>query len=163
VHHIDYVENGGANTEGNLIALCPNCHARVHQSQIPEEAVRTWKTMLVAANHAWSKETLNALLFLDGPQAPSLYFTGDGIVRFIDLLVSGLAVANEAHDFTSYSAYLSVPALTGPSVVTSVKDLAAQVYQVRLTDKGRRLVTAWKNGELEKLSLALNEPRAPQQ
>ena len=30
-HHIEYFRKGGKNTENNLIIVCPNCHASIHQ------------------------------------------------------------------------------------------------------------------------------------
>lgn len=36
-HHIDYLSNGGKDVIGNCIALCPNCHARVHVLELQED------------------------------------------------------------------------------------------------------------------------------
>lgn len=154
VHHIDYVENGGPDTEENLIALCPNCHARVHMGNIPEEAIRTWKTMVVMANHAWAKETLNALLFLDTELSQGLYLTGDGVVRFTDLLVAGLAEAKHVDFVGPRQNVFLLPGLANYAIPGS--ELAKSAYQVRLTAKGLALVSAWKNGALDKLTGALS-------
>lgn len=37
VHHINYLRNGGEDTVTNTVALCPNCHRRVHTLEIEEE------------------------------------------------------------------------------------------------------------------------------
>ena len=111
-HHIEYVQNGGADVSENLIALCPNRHAMVHNKAIPLEAVQTWKTMLVEANHAWTKETLNNLLFLDTSLTESLYLTGDGIVRFSDLIVSGLAEAEHVSSVGDTSYVFTIKSLS---------------------------------------------------
>lgn len=157
-HHIDYVQNGGGSGEDNLIALCPNCHAMVHNGTIPDEAVRTWKTMLVAANHAWTKETLNNLLFLDTALASSLYLTGDGVVRFSDLIVSGLAEAEHVSwvGDTSNIFTISVPAQTVfPAIPAS--EMTKLAYKVKLTNKGKALVHAWKKGDLKNLLNAVSQ------
>lgn len=153
VHHIDYVDNGGPDTEENLVALCPTCHARVHIRNIPDEAIKTWKKMVVAANHAWAKETLNALLFLDTQLARKLYLTGDGVVRFVDLLVSGLAEATNVE-------WIGTPPLTFTLPYSGAfpvhgSEMTKTAYQVRLTQRGQDLVDAWKDGALDKLASAL--------
>ncbi|WP_408182410.1 HNH endonuclease [Paraburkholderia dipogonis] len=91
LHHITYVAEGGKDTADNLIALCPNCHSRVHSGQIHEDSVRASKMMAVAINRAWTKETATSLLFLNSSPGNDLVLTGDGVVRFADLIVAGLA------------------------------------------------------------------------
>lgn len=39
LHHIKYVSQGGKNELNNLISLCPNCHAMVHENLISKEAL----------------------------------------------------------------------------------------------------------------------------
>jgi hypothetical protein len=34
IHHIIPVRNGGASTEKNLIAICKNCHKKIHDTDI---------------------------------------------------------------------------------------------------------------------------------
>lgn len=153
-HHIDYVENGGANTEENLIAFCPNCHTMVHNKIIPEEAVKTWKTMLIAANHAWTKETLNNLLFLDTSLSESLYLTGDGVVRFSDLIVSGLAEA-ESISWVGDTSNLIAYTLPNPNPIPA-SEMTKSAFKLRLTGKGKALVSAWKEGDLEKMQSSLS-------
>ena len=152
-HHIDYVEEGGDNSEENLIALCPNCHTMVHNKVIPTEAVKTWKTMLVSANHVWTKETLNALLFLDTELCGNLYLTGDGVVRFCDLIVAGLAHA-ESIDWIGDTSCLVISTLSSP-YPTPASEMTKLAYKVKLTRKGQVLVNAWKQGDLRKLQNAL--------
>jgi len=158
IHHIVYVQHGGEDTLDNLIALCGNCHPMVHNGTISEEAVRVWKKMIVAANKAWSKDTLNNLLFLDSPIGKQLYLTGDGVVRFSDLLVSGLAYAehvdfvNIGGDKNDKPIIVELP-LNYPYAVAG-SELAKVAYVVRLTEKGQRLVEAWKEGSLKKLDAA---------
>ncbi|MGW6380912.1 HNH endonuclease [Peribacillus butanolivorans] len=37
VHHIHYLSKGGSDTEDNVVALCPNCHRRIHQLEQVED------------------------------------------------------------------------------------------------------------------------------
>jgi len=46
IHHIQYEENGGPDDDDNLICLCKNCHGRVHDRQIPDISIRTYKARL---------------------------------------------------------------------------------------------------------------------
>src|SRR5450759_1684073 len=65
LHHIVEVKDGGPNESANLLALCPTCHALYTRGTISKEAIDAWKTMLVALNHAFDKETISNLLFLN--------------------------------------------------------------------------------------------------
>src|SRR4051812_25704526 len=52
LHHIEYVCEGGGDDATNLLALCPYCHSMHHANKIPVEAIRFWKGLLQALNHA---------------------------------------------------------------------------------------------------------------
>ncbi len=153
-HHIDYVENGGGNSGENLIALCPNCHAMVHNKTIPTEAIKTWKTMLIAANHVWTKDALNNLLFLDTELSSNLYLTGDGVVRFSELIVTGLAEAESVSWVGDQSQVFTIE-LPYPNAVPA-SEMAKMAYKVKLSKKGKALVKAWKQGDLKKLTTSLS-------
>src|SRR5438045_571534 len=64
MHHIVEVKDKGPNEQSNLLALCPTCHALYTRGMIPQEAIYAWKTMLVALNHAFDRESISNLLFL---------------------------------------------------------------------------------------------------
>ena len=115
--------------------------------------------MIVAANEAWSKETLNNLLFLDSPIGKQLYLTGDGVVKFSDLIVSGLAFTEQI-DFVNLGRKKSESAImvelpSNYPYAVPASELAKQAYIVKLTERGKRLVQAWKEGSLDKLDAAL--------
>lgn len=38
VHHIHYLSSGGSDTMDNVIALCPNCHRKIHHLEIEADA-----------------------------------------------------------------------------------------------------------------------------
>jgi len=161
VHHIVYVQYGGEDSIDNLIALCGNCHPMVHNGTISEDSIRVWKQMIVIANEAWSKDTLNNLLFLDTPLANNLFLTGDGIVKFSDLIVSGLAIAEhqDFHYFNREKAEEQIIKIDLPQPdilsIAPASELAKQAFVIRLTERGKRLVKAWKEGSLKKLDAAL--------
>src|SRR5687768_8506061 len=67
LHHMVWVKDGGGNDPTNLIALCPNCHSLHTQGHIPESAIRHWKGILHALNHAFNKESMDLLLYLNRP------------------------------------------------------------------------------------------------
>lgn len=47
LHHIVFLENGGKTEYENLIAVCPNCHRRIHKENIPNpEQLRHYKLKL---------------------------------------------------------------------------------------------------------------------
>jgi predicted restriction endonuclease len=52
LHHMEEVSEGGANAPGNLLALCPTCHALYHRGAIQRESIYTWKSILVSLSHA---------------------------------------------------------------------------------------------------------------
>ncbi|WP_061464048.1 HNH endonuclease [Peribacillus simplex] len=37
VHHIHYLSKGGTDTINNVVALCPNCHRKIHQLELEED------------------------------------------------------------------------------------------------------------------------------
>jgi 5-methylcytosine-specific restriction endonuclease McrA len=43
IHHIKPVKKGGKNRYSNLIALCPNCHARADKGEIDQKSLFTYK------------------------------------------------------------------------------------------------------------------------
>ena len=143
IHHLDPVKADGGNTEGNLLALCPNCHALHHGGHIREEALRTWKLTLVAINQQGLRNIADRLLFLAGnksglPPGEVLQLSADGLLHFSDLIVGGLV---QARFHESSSGGGGFPPY--------------QLFSVRLTEKGQLVVDAWKAGRLDDLKAAL--------
>ena len=98
-HHIQSVAEGGGNEVSNLLALCPLCHALYTKKKISLDAIRHWKRMLVALNHAYSRESMDLLLFLVGNEWSGTCYTSDGVSKFAGLIVAGLVTA-ERHPLT---------------------------------------------------------------
>ncbi len=137
LHHIVPVAEDGPNALANLIALCPTCHALFTRGEISRDSIYMWKATLVALSHAFDFDTIDALLFLNQPAASNLRISGDGVLRFFRLIAGGLAT-------------FGLVMQNGPLLL----------YQVRLTDRGRMLVEAWKRGDraaVERVS-ASNSP-----
>lgn len=129
-HHIVHVSEDGGDTPDNLIALCGFCHDLYHKGEITREAIRYWKGILAALNHAFDRESIDLLLFLRQPH-PRLVISGDGVLKFSRLIAAGLA---------SYRIFVfgSTGGLAGSFTA---------MYEVRLTPKGEMLVDAWLAGD----------------
>ena len=143
LHHLNPVRKGGGNDEGNLIALCPTCHALFERGMIPEDAVRAWKAVLVSLSSAFDRAAIDELLLLDDLRSQgreSLAVTGDGIGRYSALIFSGLAQ------------YQGAGGLRG--------GLHGDWFNVRITDRGIALLNAWRSGNSYAVGDAVSYPRA---
>ncbi len=136
LHHIVWVKDGGGNSAWNLLALCANCHALHTRGQIPREAIRHWKGILVALNQGFGVRTLDLLLFLWSTEGKPLWYSADGVLQFSGLIAAGLAEITEETVATSYQ-------------------ITQSSHRVALTPRGRLLVDAWRDGDEQKYRLAL--------
>jgi hypothetical protein len=149
LHHMEWVKDGGSNDPTNLIALCPNCHSLHTAGHIPREAIRHWKGILHALNHAFSRESMDLLLFLKqwGLRAAPIWFSGDGILKFSGLIASGFAYVTE----TRYAEGVKFGSGLPTNPMTSS-------HRVALTFKGEALVDAWLAGDEVRYREALATP-----
>src|SRR5260370_18020118 len=92
LHHIVEVQEGGGNELSNLLALCPTCHALYTRGTISRDAINVWKTILVALNHAFDKESISNLLFLNQTISNEVAISGDGVLKLSHLIASGFAI-----------------------------------------------------------------------
>ena len=44
-HHVKWLANGGEDTKENAVALCPNCHRKMHTLNLPEDVSALEKTL----------------------------------------------------------------------------------------------------------------------
>lgn len=133
LHHIVHVSDDGSDDSSNLLALCPTCHALHHRKEISQDAIFTWKSILVSLNQGFDRETLDLLLFLNKKTSDNaLYVSGDGVLRFARLIASDLA-SFELVELNAANAF----------------------YQVSLTAQGALLVGAWLSGNRDQVRLAL--------
>lgn len=132
LHHIIEVSQNGTNDPSNLIALCPTCHALYHRGTIQKESISLWKAMLVALNEAFDRHAIDDLLFLYKLPSDKLMVSGDGVLKFSQLIAADLAT-------------FKLEVQNGPFFT----------YQVRVTERGAALIEAWQKGDRLALQHAL--------
>ncbi|MFZ0394121.1 MAG: HNH endonuclease signature motif containing protein [Terracidiphilus sp.] len=133
MHHIWEVSEGGGDEPTNLIALCPTCHALYHRGKISAESIYAWKAMLIAIGRAFDVQTIDRLLFLDRLADDFLIVSGDGLLHFDRVIGAGLAEADQKANNKS-------------QLVT---------YSVNMTEKGKMLIAAWRNGDISQIEKAI--------
>lgn len=132
IHHIVEVSEGGGNEPGNLLPLCPTCHALYTRGEIARDSIFAWKCMIVSLSQAFDTSTIDELLFLSTPSVAGLGVSGDGVLKFSRLIGAGLAT-------------FSLRMQNGPLFL----------YRVSLTTKGTQLVSAWRSGNRNDVALVL--------
>jgi hypothetical protein len=136
MHHIWEVAAGGGDEPSNLIALCPTCHALYHRGTISADAIYAYKAMLVAISRAFDLEAVDRLLFLSTCSKDFLIVSGDGLLHFARLIAANLASVN-------------LKANNNWQIVT---------YAINISEKGKQLIEAWRQGDRTRLSQALGGP-----
>ena len=132
LHHIEYVSQGGGDDPCNLLVLCPYCHSMHHAGNIPVEAIRLWKGLLVALNQAFDRQGMELLLFLHKTNNSQLWYSADGLLNFAGLIGAGLVVIAET------DIIYMVPGQGRRFTQTS--------HKLALTSRGSLLVEAWISG-----------------
>lgn len=144
LHHIVEVSENGGDELSNLIALCPMCHALYTRGEIPKESICSWKAMLVALGQAFDKEAIDSLLFLHMlGKYSSPIISGDTVMKYSRLIAAGLVSYREHADHRWSSS----------DIMSSHWEHLG--YCLMLTEKGKILVSAWKQGDREALKSAL--------
>jgi hypothetical protein len=138
MHHIWEVSAAGGDDPSNLIALCPTCHALYHRGTIKRESIYVYKAMLTAITRAFDVEAIDRLLFLESCEPDFLVVSGDGLLHFGRLIAAGLASAN----------------------LKSNNNWQIVTYAVNISDKGRKLIEAWKQGDRTRLREVMGGPVA---
>jgi hypothetical protein len=138
MHHIWEVSAGGSDDPSNLIALCPTCHALYTRGTIKRESIYVYKAMLVAITRAFDVEAIDRVLFLESCKQDFLIVSGDGLLHFGRLIAAGLASVDQK-------------ANNNWQIVT---------YSVNISEKGRQLIQAWKQGDRTRLQVAMGGPSA---
>lgn len=151
LHHIVWVKDGGGNAPTNLLVLCPNCHSLHTHGHIPDTAIRHWKGILHALNHAFNKESMDLLLYLNQPTLENIWYTGDGFLHFSGLVAAGLVEIAE-YQFSVGGRYGASPPVSPPT----------SAVRVKLSDKGKLLVDAWLRGDEEMYRQALQVSQKPE-
>lgn len=136
MHHIWEVSAGGSDDPSNLIALCPTCHALYHRGTIKQESIYAYKSMLVAITRAFDVEAIDQLFFLESCKKDLLVVSGDGLLHFGRLIAAGLASVDQK----------------------SNNKWQLVTYAVNISDRGRQLVKAWKQGDRTRLQKVMGGP-----
>jgi hypothetical protein len=136
MHHIWEVSAGGGDDTSNLIVLCPTCHTLYHRGTYRQESIYIWKAMLVAITRAFDVEAIDRLLFLESCKKDFLVVSGDGLLQFARLIAGGLAA-------------VALKANNNWLIIT---------YSVNISEKGRQLVRAWKEGDRTRLQQTMGAP-----
>ena len=136
LHHICEVSEGGSDDPSNLIALCPTCHGLYHRGTIKAESIYVYKAMLVAITRAFDVEAIDRLLFLEMCKKDFLIVSGDGLLDFSRLIAARLADMEQKANNEN-------------QIVT---------YAVNISDKGRLLIEAWREGDRTRLKTAIAGP-----
>lgn len=136
LHHIWEVVAGGGDAADNLVALCPTCHALYHRGTISAESVYLYKAMLVAITRAFDVEAVDKLLFLSLCKKDFLIVSGDGLLHFARIIAAGMAS-------------VTPKANNNDLIVT---------YAVNLSEKGRLLIEAWREGDRTRVRQVLGGP-----
>lgn len=136
MHHIWEVQAGGSDDPSNLIALCAYHHDMYHRGHITSDSIYTYKAMLVAISRAFDIDAVDRLMFLHGCNKDFLVVSGDGLLHFGRLIAAGLATAE-------------LKANNNWQIVT---------YSVNLSDKGRLIIEAWRQGDRMRLKKLISGP-----
>jgi hypothetical protein len=136
MHHIWEVSAGGSDDPSNLVALCPTCHGLYHRGTIKAESIYAYKAMMVAITRAFDVEAIDRLLFLEPLKRDFLVVSGDGLLHFARLIAAGLASVEQKAN----------------------NNFQLVAYAVNISDKGRQLVEAWKQGDRTRLRQVMGGP-----
>jgi hypothetical protein len=136
LHHIWEFSQGGSNDPANLIALCPNCHGLYHRGTIQTESIYVYKAILVAITRAFDIEAIDQLLFFEMCAKDYLIVSGNGLLTFSRLIAAGLATMEQK-------------ANNNNQLVT---------YAVNISDKGKLLIKAWREGDRMRLTQVIGGP-----
>jgi hypothetical protein len=95
-----------------------------------------YKAMLVAITRAFDVEAIDRLLFLESCKKDFLVVSGDGLLHFGRLIAAGLASVDQK----------------------SNNNWQLVTYAVNISDKGRQLIEAWKQGDRTRLRQVMGGP-----
>jgi hypothetical protein len=136
MHHIWEVAAGGGDDPSNLIALCPTCHALYHRGTISADSIYAFKAMLVAISRAFDLDAVDRLLFLNLCSKDFLIVSGDGLLHFARLIAANLASVEQKAN----------------------NNFQLVTYAINITEKGKQLIEAWRQGDRTRLKRALGGP-----
>ena len=107
-----------------------------HRGTITAESIYIYKSMLVAISRAFDIEAVDRLLFLNECEKDFLVVSGDGLLHFGRLIAAGLATVEQKRN-------------NNWQIVT---------YSVNISEKGRQIIEAWKEGDRTRLKKVIGGP-----
>ena len=152
LHHIEWLKDEGPTVAANLLPLCGHCHDLHTHGQISPAAIRHWKGLLVALNQAFSRESMDLLLFVSTPNVEKIWYSGDGLLHFAGLIAAGLV---EVKQFAFAGSARSKFVMNGDYASAATAPPPATGARVGLSEKGRLLVDSWLNGDERTYAKAL--------
>ena len=120
VHHINPWSKCREHKYENLIALCPNCHARADRGDIDRKSLRLYKSNLRFAHDKFSQFELDVLF--EANKGRDLQWPS-----FMNLLIKRLVDAGLVKIFQKDSTVF-------------VSNMPISPGKIRITDKGRRFI-----------------------
>ncbi len=132
VHHIIPWEKCKCHEYTNLIALCPNCHRRVHQGEIDRKSLRIYKANLRFAIEKYSQFEMDVLFALHnaGP--------GKGIPfpTYLSLLIKRILDAGFVQIIETESGIRLGPVKVTPDFLEITKEGKAFVQSLGIQEIG---------------------------
>jgi hypothetical protein len=136
MHHIYEVHEGGSDDLSNLIALCSYCHDLYHRGTISRDSIFAYKSLLVAISRAFDIDAVDRLLFLEPLPKDYLIVSGNGVLPFARLIAANLAT-------------FELKSNNNDQIVT---------YAINISDNGRQIIEAWRQGDRTRLRKILSGP-----
>jgi len=130
IAHIEPWEKVKKHTFDNLIALCPNCHRRVHKGEIDRKALKQYKANLSILNGRYCDIERRVLYYFAEHRNESQIKLPGGLDIFLMyLLKDGYLRKIQAQE----------------NVVVWVGNFGPEWYE--LTPKGRKFIQKWLSGK----------------
>lgn len=91
IAHITPWAESNSNDFYNLIALCPNCHARYDKGEIDRKSMKLYKQNLgIIYSRYGDLEKRILLIFIDNPEVNEIWLSGDFGILLLFLIRDGI-------------------------------------------------------------------------
>jgi len=140
VHHIVPWEKVKEHTFENLIALCANCHQRVHNNEIDRKSLRIYKSNLSILNHRYCDFERRLLIWFHKHPEEDTVTVGSGFdILVLNVLADGLII-----DITDKCDRGGKGGLPHINIVLNGSPVQ---MQYKITEKGRHFTEKWMNAQ----------------
>lgn len=140
VHHIVPWEQVKEHTFENLIALCPNCHRRVHNNEIDRKSLRIYKSNLSIMNHRYCDFERRILIWFHMHPEEDTVILGPGFeILVLNVLADGLiADITDKWDGRGKGGMPHINIILNDSPVQTM---------YKITESGRQFTEKWMNAQ----------------